>query len=345
MLTNKIMKVKVFFQKLRRVKKRKLLSKSIGLVITAWTLKYGAMNSNRINSVSPPVDYSQTTQPLKASYLDKNDTQSVNLIKLKTGSGTVLVVRKHQNQTSEASKSALEVRCGDFRKSGAGGRAKADARRNARARKYSSGSTLIPGADALVPQNTYCRYHQNAPLSCKPRVKLADGPFQGDGDNNQPPPENGNFDSSQYKGGPNPFLDKFDYDNPNQNHTRENTYFSSQKRMNHAYDRHAEKCFGMKKNRNKENLKEFEGKARSFIESPKTEKINGSYRYETPAYFYKEKDGNLVAIVNATDNSFITVVNATESQLESIQYDHNFGLDTRPSMQLQLRLRGPKIHN
>ena len=113
--------------------------------------------------------------------------------------------------------------------------------------------------------------------------------------------------------------------------------------MNHAYDRHAEKCFGMKENRNKENLKKFEGKARSHIESLETEKINGSYRYETPAYFYKEKDGNLVTIVNATDNSFITVVNATESQLQSIQDDHNFGLDTRPSM--QLRLRGPKNHN
>ena len=98
--------------------------------------------------------------------------------------------------------------------------------------------------------------------------------------------------------------------------------------MNHAYDRHAEKCFGMKENRNKENLQKFEGKARRFIESPGTEKINGSYRYQTPAYFYKEKDGNLVAIVNATDNSFITVLNATESQLKSIQENNNFGLDT-----------------
>ena len=79
----------------------------------------------------------------------------------------------------------------------------------------------------------------------------------------------------------------------------------------------------MKENRNKENLQKFEGKARRFIESPGTEKMNGSY--ETPAYFQKEKDGNLVAI--ATDNSFITVVNAT--QLKSIQEDHNFGLDTR----------------
>lgn len=115
--------------------------------------------------------------------------------------------------------------------------------------------------------------------------------------------------------------------------------------MNHAYDRHAKKCFGMKEIRNKENLKKFEKKVRSFIESPETEKINGSYRYEVPAYFYKEKDGNLVAIINATDNFFITVVNATESQLDSIQNENNFGLDTRPSMQLTLRLRGPKNQN
>ena len=105
-------------------------------------------------------------------------------------------------------------------------------------------------------------------------MKVSDSPFQDDGNN--PPFEDSQFDASQYKGGPNPFIDKFDYNNPN--HTRENTDFSSQKRMNHAYDRHAEKCFGMKENRNKENLKKFEKKARSFIESPETEKIKGSYR-------------------------------------------------------------------
>ena len=54
-----------------------------------------------------------------------------------------------------------------------------------------------------------------------------------------------------------------------------------------------------------------------------------------------------MAIINAIDNSFITVVNATESQLDSIKENHNFGLDNRhrPSMQLLLRLRGPKNHN
>ena len=249
------------------------------------------------------------------------------------------------NQPHEALKSTLEICCGDLGKlSSLGSRAKADARRNAQAGKYSSKSSVIPGANAFVPQHTYCQYHKlDRPLSCKTGVKVSDGLFQGDGGNDQPPPENPKFDSSDYKGGPNPFIDKFDYDNPN--YTRENTDFSSQKRLNHAYDRHAEKCFGMKENRNKENLQKFEGKARKFIESPGTEKKNGSYRYETPAYFYKEKDGNLLAIVNATDNSFITVVNATESQLKSLQEDHNFGLDTRPSMQLTLRLRGPKNNN
>lgn len=344
MISNKIMKV--FRKKLRRVKKRKLLSKSIGLVITAWTLKYGAMNSNGINRVSPQVDYSQNTQPLKAYYLDKldknvdNDTQSVDGIKLNIGSGTVLVVRKHQNQTSEALKSSLEVRGGDFRTAGPGARAKADARRNAKAGKYSLGSTIISGADALVPQNTYCRYHQNAPLSCKPRVKLADGPFQGDGDNKQPPPENGNFDESQYKGGSSPFIDKFDYDNPN--NTRENTDFSNKRRMSHSYDGHAEKCFGIQGNRNKENLQKFEKSVRDYIESPETERINGSYRYETPAYHYKKPDEDLIVTVNATNNAYISVRNATDFQLKNLEIDGNLGYDSRPSLSLTLRLRGPK---
>lgn len=104
--------MKVFFQKFRRVKKRKFLSKSIGLFSAVLTFKYGAMNSNEINSVSPQVDYSQTTQPVKALYLDNNFENDTDLIELKTGSGTVLVVRKHQNQTSEAYKSAFKIRGG-----------------------------------------------------------------------------------------------------------------------------------------------------------------------------------------------------------------------------------------
>ena len=62
--------------------------------------------------------------------------------------------------------------------------------------------------------------------------------------------------------------------------------------------------------------------------------MNGSYRYETPDYLYKEKGGNLVAAVNVTDNSFITLVNTIESKLASIRDDNNFGLDTRQSLQI-----------
>jgi hypothetical protein len=60
--------------------------------------------------------------------------------------------------------------------------------------------------------------------------------------------------------------------------------------MSHSYDGHAEKCFGIQENRNKENLQKFEKNIRDYIESPETERINGSYRYETPAYHYKKPD-------------------------------------------------------
>ena len=50
---------------------------------------------------------------------------------------------------SEDSKSALIIRSGDLGKSGTGARAKADALRNAKAGKFSFGSTLIPGANAF----------------------------------------------------------------------------------------------------------------------------------------------------------------------------------------------------
>lgn len=309
-----------------------VMKKAFATVIAGYAFRYGQIDLNA-DLLANSDQHLETTY----SYQESADgNQSVNSIRIKTGSRTMFTTRKEQNQTSEA----LKVRSGDLGESGPGPRAKVDARRHFKNRSRSS-SLFVHG---FVPQQTYCQYHKSdPPLSCKTSVKVSNSQFQGDGDNNQPPPEDNNFDASQYKAGPNPFLNKFDYDNPN--HTRKNTDFSSQKRMNHAYDRHAEKCFGMKENRNKENLKKFEGKARGFIESPETEKINGSYRYETPAYFYKENDGNLMTIVNATDNSFITVVNVTESQLNSIRDNKNFGLDTRPSMQFTLKLRGPKNQN
>ena len=251
---------------------------------------------------------------------------------IKTGSG-VLIGNK---RISESSKSALEIRRGDerFWKFGPGSKARGAARGNGRKARNSS-----IFADGFVPQQTYCHYQKSdPPVSCKTILKTSDNLFQGNGNN--PPPEdasNSNCDLSKYKGGPSPFKN-FDYDN--ENHTRENVNFSNQRRMNHSYDGHAKDCFGIQTNRNKQSLQEFEKNARDYIESPETERINGSYRYETPAYHYKKPNQDLIITVNATNNEFISVRNATDFQLEKLEIDGNLGYDSRPSM--QLKLRGPK---
>ena len=239
-------------------------------------------------------------------------------------------------RTSEAFKNALETRGGDdhFWKFGPGSKARGAARGNGR--KARNSSIFV---DGFVPQQTYCHYHKSdPPLSCKTMVKVLDSPFQGNGDN--PPPEDGsnsNFGLSKYKGGPSPFKN-FDYDN--ENHTRENVNFSNQRRMSHSYDGHAKNCFDIQENRNKQSLQKFEKKARDYIESPETERINGSYRYETPTYHYKKPNEDLIITVNAITNEFISVRNATDFQLEKFEIDGNLGYDSRPSM--ELKLRGPK---
>ena len=88
--------------------------------------------------------------------------------------------------------------------------------------------------------------------------------------------------------------------------------------MSHLYDGHAEQCFGIQENRNKENLQKFEKSIRDYIESPETERINGSYRYETPAYLYKKPDEDLIVTVNAINNECISARNETEFQLEKL---------------------------
>ena len=135
------------------------------------------------------VDSGQYAQRLKAQYsyqktatVDDDEqslteSQSVNSIRFKTGSGAVINIRNQQSQKndeeinvssvqpSEALEFSLKIRSGDLSKSGPGSRAKADARRHA---KTGSSSIFVNG---FVPQNTYCHYHQNAPLSCKTRLK------------------------------------------------------------------------------------------------------------------------------------------------------------------------------
>ena len=194
-------------------------------------------------------------------------------------------------------------RVGDLRKSGPGPRAKADARARG------SRSIRIPGANGFVPQNTYCQYHKsdpNPPLSCKPRVEAS----------NNPPPEEGqeSFDPSKYKYGTSIFKE-YEYDDPTT--VAQNIAFNQPKRLDKSYDKHAQDCFGLKGNRNKENLEIFKGELQNLAQSA-DEVYMGSYRYKNPAYiFLKEIDEKRTAVVvNATDFEYITTINFTEGQMD-----------------------------
>ena len=194
--------MKIYSKLLGKIRKNKTrVKKAVGIVTIAVGFRYG-----RINSISTNLSSNSTQQVEQVHNYVEEGMQGINAdgkVKdalshkssghlIKTGSGILI----GNQQISEGSKSALIIRSGDLGKSGPGARAKADAGRNAKAGKFSSGSTIIPGANGFVPQQTYCRYHENAPLSCKPRVKVLDGPFQDDGNN--PPPEDSQFDASQY---------------------------------------------------------------------------------------------------------------------------------------------------
>jgi hypothetical protein len=116
--------------------------------------------------------------------------------------------------------------------------------------------------------------------------------------------------------------------------------------LNKSYDKHVEDSFGIVENRNKENIERFKDDIKNLAQSA-DEVYKGSYRYKDPAYIYlKEIDEKMTAvIVNATDEEYITSINSTLMQMEDLQSNGNIGLDTRLSMQLTLRLRGPKNSN
>ena len=86
--------------------------------------------------------------------------------------------------------------------------------------------------------------------------------------------------------------------------------------MDKSYEKHAEECFGLKGNRNKENLEFFKSDIQYLAQSA-DEVYMGSYRYKDPAYiFLKEISGDMTAIVvNATDFEYITTINPTEGEL------------------------------
>lgn len=205
--------MKIYSKLLGKIRNNKVrIKKIISIVTLALGLRYGKNNPIPTNLPSNSTQQIERVDTFVEEHTQDGKVQeglshksSSRLIK--TGS-EVLIGNK---RISEYSKFALEIRSGELGKSDPGPRAKADARRNAQAGKSSLDSTVIPGANGFVPQQTYCRYHENVPLSCKPKVKVLDSPFQDNGNDNQPPPENGNFDASQYKGGLNSFLDTFDY--------------------------------------------------------------------------------------------------------------------------------------
>lgn len=235
-------------------------------------------------------------------------------------------------------KSTLETRGGEW-KFGPGSKARGAARGNGRKARNSS-----IFANAFVPQQTYYQYYKSdPPLSYKQMAKLSDSPFQGNSDNHQPPSEDGKFDASQYRSGPSSFK-KHEYEDPAV--VAQNIGFNQPKRLNKSYDKHAKDCFNIMENRNKENLENFKGDIQNLAQS--TDKVyKGSYRYQDPAYiFLKEIDEKMTAvIVNVTDGEYVTSINPTDTQIEDLESNGNIGLDTCPSMQLKLRLRGSKSSN
>jgi len=259
--------------KIRNNKTR--IRSAIGIVTVAIGLRY-----RRINSISNSSVSNSTTQVERLHSYMEEDLQIIDTNDkiIKTGSGDLI----NNQQICEASKYALRIRSGDLNKSGPGVRAKADARRNAGGTKSNSGSSIIPGADAFIPHNNYCLYHENKFLSCRTKVKGTSGPSPDDGSTNPPPPENGNFDASKYKGGPSPFED---YQYQDLAVVAQNIGFNQPNRLNKSYDKYAEECFGIVQNRNKETLEIFKADITNTAQSY-DQVYKGSYRYNYPAYIF-----------------------------------------------------------
>jgi hypothetical protein len=119
-----------------------VIKKAFAAVVAGHAFRYGRRDLNA-DLLANSDQHLETTNSYQ-EFADGN--QSVNSIRIKTGSGIIVTTREKQNQTSEA----LKVRSGDLGKPGPGPRAKADSRRNFKAGKFSSGSSIIQGADGFV---------------------------------------------------------------------------------------------------------------------------------------------------------------------------------------------------
>ena len=253
----------------KKGRKRKIL----GSAVLAGNLIFGNLTSNFVKT--------QNSQSARALNYEKNDLQSTantrdnsqNLGRIiKTGTGLIFIKSGGNSAPTTSTETTLKISGGDQSKTGPGARAKTDARRHAKTR---SSSIFVNG---FVPQQTYCRYHRSdPPLSCKLSVKASDDSFQPKDDGNNLPPQEGQerFDPSKYKGGLSPFKEH-EYEDPTT--VAQNIGFNQPKRLDKSYEKHAKDCFGLKGNRNKENLEIFKADIQDLAQSA-DEVYMGSYRY------------------------------------------------------------------
>ena len=135
--------------KIRNSKTRRV----IGLGILRFGLRYGSINSIPTNLSSNSTQQVEQVQNYKDMQVINTDGKVI-----KTGSGIL-----------------LRIRSGDLEKgSSPGARAKADARRNAQAGKFSSGSSITPGASGYTPQHIYRIYKESGRLPA-PQPKFEAG--------------------------------------------------------------------------------------------------------------------------------------------------------------------------
>lgn len=148
--------MKSLFIKFKHVKKRRTVKKTIWLIVAAWNFRFSSINSDTLPTDG---DFGHYTPRLQIPNSDKKtqiDDQSVNYIRVKTGSGAMIEIQNQHNQTLEALKSALEIRCGEFNKSGPGTRAKADTRKGVNNRSPKGAKSKSGGGgftEALLSDN------------------------------------------------------------------------------------------------------------------------------------------------------------------------------------------------
>ena len=182
-------------------------------------------DSNRIERVNRPNKVKIFAKSVRTS-----DIGYFNYNRVKNNSSRALVLsRKIKSQNSNLYSESivsktLQIRGGaDYWKFGPGSKA-----RGAAVQNHGKSSGLF--VDAFTPPNPYGyqhRYPARVPIKAEPN------PFQPGnvgGNNNNYGGNGGNF--SDFKGGPSPYKDKFNYDNPN--HTRENVQFVD-RRVDHTY--------------------------------------------------------------------------------------------------------------